>query len=159
MRSDRYRQVCMSTPSNKSDPDFALQLADRLNHCEYQRHVLMPVSIAPYMSMMHTARLNMTLASLRTQLRLSIQKVDHQSIDNALQVSAQLLALLSTFAANGQCEKTSYDDFYLEIHSSMSAGDIKQDLQLSADQEVHVIGGSKMDMLPAILCQAVQVRY
>lgn len=75
-----------------------------------------------------------------------------------VQVSAQLLALLSTFAANGQCEKTSYDDFYLEIHSSKAAVHGQQRREPAADQEVHVIGNTGLDKLPDILRQAVEVK-
>lgn len=74
-----------------------------------------------------------------------------------VQVSAQLLALLSTFAANGQCEKTSYDDFYLEVHSSKAAVHNQQRWEPAADQEVHIIGSAGMETLPDILRQAVQV--
>lgn len=109
-----------------------------------------------------------------------LERIIFPAGDSALckQVSAQLLALLSTFAANGQCEKTSYDDFYLEVHSSSSAevvpqgcsasagegvhcsssdADIQQGCSTLAGEAVHVVGGTSLATLPAILQQAVQV--
>lgn len=69
-------------------------------------------------------------------------------------MSAQLLELLSQFASNGQCEKTSYDDFYLEVHSSPAA---QQDAAEQAGAGVRVIGGDSFHVLPAMLRHAVQV--
>ena len=85
----------------------------------------------------------------------------HISAHTALheQVSAQLLALLSTYAANGQCEKTSYDDFYLEVHATSSAITSQQDCSLPTDGAVHVVGDSSFAALPAVLQQAVQVLF
>ena len=75
------------------------------------------------------------------------------------QVSAQLLALLSTFAANGQCEKTSYDDFYLEVHATSSTITSQQDCSPPTEGTVHVVGDSSFAALPAVLQLAVQVLF
>ena len=74
-----------------------------------------------------------------------------------LQVSAQVLTLISQHAMNDNCEKTSYDDFYLEVLPD-SASLAKAETWLPpADQAVHVLGGGSFSTLPAVLKQAVQV--
>lgn len=42
--------------------------------------------------------------------------------DRYRQVAAQVHALLRGFAPDGQAEKTSYDDFYLDVSASCAAG-------------------------------------
>lgn len=76
-----------------------------------------------------------------------------------LQVSAQILALISQHATNRQCEKTSYDDFYLEV--------VPADAQLSASDgwqppdhsKMHILGDTSWAALPAVLKWAVQVMH
>ena len=74
-----------------------------------------------------------------------------------LQVSAQILSLISQHATNGQCEKTSYDDFYLEVLPEASALPALAAWQPLADHEVHILGGSDFSALPAVLKLGVQV--
>lgn len=42
--------------------------------------------------------------------------------DRYRQVAAQVHALLRSFAPDGQAEKTSYDDFYLDVSAACAAG-------------------------------------
>ena len=71
-------------------------------------------------------------------------------------MSAQLLEMLSPFATNGRCEKTSYDDFYLEVSGSGSSS-AQQGIPEQIGVAVHVVGGRSFAALPAILRHAVQV--
>ena len=74
------------------------------------------------------------------------------------QVSAQLLTLISQHATNGNCERTSYDDFYVEVMPD-SASLAKAEKWLPpADHVMHVLGGASFGALPAVLKWAVQVR-
>ena len=74
-----------------------------------------------------------------------------------LQVSAQILTLISQHAKNGNCEKTSYDDFYVEVIFD-SASLAETEIWLPpADHVVHVLGGGSFSALPAVLKRAVQV--
>ena len=74
-----------------------------------------------------------------------------------LQVSAQILTLISQSATNGNCEKTSYDDFYVEIVPD-NASLVKAGTWLPpADHVVHVLGDGSFSALPAVLKCAVQV--
>ena len=74
-----------------------------------------------------------------------------------LQVSAQVLTLISQHATNGNCEKTSYDDFYVEVMPDSAKLAKAETWVLPADQAVHVLGGSSFSTLPAVLKWAVQV--
>lgn len=74
-----------------------------------------------------------------------------------LQVSAQVLALISQHATNGECEKTSYDDFYIEVVPDGASLRTAETWMPSADHIVHVIGGTSFGALPAVLKCAVQV--
>lgn len=73
-----------------------------------------------------------------------------------LQVSAQILALITQHAANGQCEKTSYDDFYLEVSAGPSMLSSAAVWVPPADTGLHILGGGSFDALPAMLKWAVQ---
>ena len=79
-------------------------------------------------------------------------------IDLSLQVSAQILAVISQHATNGECEKTSYDDFYLEVLPDSSVLITAETWLPAADSEVHVIGGSDFAALPAVLKWAAKAR-
>ncbi|KAL3159483.1 hypothetical protein ABBQ38_009904 [Trebouxia sp. C0009 RCD-2024] len=76
--------------------------------------------------------------------------------DRYRQVSAQVLALISQHATNGECEKTSYDDFYIEVVPDGASLRTAETWMPSADHIVHVIGGTSFGALPAVLKCAVQ---
>ena len=72
-------------------------------------------------------------------------------------MSAQILALISQHATSGECEKTSYDDFYIEVQPCASQLSAAAAWLPPVDTEVHILGGSSFTALPATLKQAVQV--
>ena len=74
------------------------------------------------------------------------------------QVSAQILALISQYATNGQCEKTSYDDFYVEVVQGASAAACVA-WEPPADSELHILGGGSFHMLPLVLQLGAQDLY
>ena len=74
-----------------------------------------------------------------------------------MQVSAQILALISQHAANGECEKISYDDFYVEVLPDSAALSAAPTWLPAASGEVHVIGDTSFSALPAVLRWAVKV--
>ena len=76
-----------------------------------------------------------------------------------LQVSAQILALVSQQATNRQCEKTSYDDFYLEVMPADAQLSASDGWQPPDHSDMHILGDSSFTELPAVLKWAVQVMH
>ena len=68
-----------------------------------------------------------------------------------LQVSAQVLALISQHATNGQCEKTSYDDFYLEVLPDAAKLTASDAWFPPNNVDLHILGGIGFNALPPIL--------
>ncbi|KAL0031278.1 hypothetical protein WJX77_012706 [Trebouxia sp. C0004] len=77
--------------------------------------------------------------------------------DRYRQVSAQVLALISPHATNGQCEKTSYDDFYLEVIPDAAKLTASDAWSPPSDIDLHILGETGFDALPPILKWGVQV--
>ena len=74
-----------------------------------------------------------------------------------LQVSAQILALISQHATTGQCEKTSYDDFYLEVLPDAAKLTALDAWAPPSNIDLHILGGTGFNALPPILKRGVQV--
>ena len=74
-----------------------------------------------------------------------------------LQVSAQVLALISQHATNGQCEKTSYDDFYLEVLPDAASLTASDAWFPPNNVGLHILGGTGFNALPPILKRGLQV--
>ncbi|KAA6424352.1 MAG: DNA polymerase eta-like [Trebouxia sp. A1-2] len=73
------------------------------------------------------------------------------------QVSAQVLALISQHATNGQCEKTSYDDFYLEVLPDAAKLSASDAWIPPSSVDLHILGGTGFHALPPILKWGAQV--
>ena len=80
-----------------------------------------------------------------------------RSSTSLLQVSAQVLALISQHATNGQCEKTSYDDFYLEVLPDAAKLTASDAWFPPSNVDLHVLGDTGFNALPPILKWGVQV--
>ena len=106
---------------------------------------------------MRSDRYRQVCKTLPLSLQIHGNACHVEPVASSLQVSAQILGLISQHATNRQCERTSYDDFYLEV--------VPADAQLSAidgwklpnQNELHILGDIDFTALPAVLKCAVQV--
>jgi len=65
--------------------------------------------------------------------------------------------LISQHATNGQCEKTSYDDFYLEVLPDAAKLTASDAWFPPSNVDLHVLGDTGFNALPPILKWGVQV--